>query len=272
MTLTLAPGCLSMSQGTSSFRNGPTMILAHRQMCLCCDVKRAYAPGRGRRGSNHYCSWDQVILEALRIFRARTEGASLDTVPEVTYSVKPSCDGRANKSVAQRGIMGFEPRAARHGYIYNPERNPNVAFLTDLPIDQATCLLPYDQAADVWIGKLEADWIDEMEKHIARAHDATATLPVEKPVAAKRKNYMCPTCLVPQKGHTGPAPKKRKGAVVTREGDGGGNGGGGGMGKRRIRDGAGGPWGGPRGWGGAGRRRARRAGRRSPRPPARRRP
>ena len=30
---------------------------------------------------------DQVILEALRIFRARTEGASLDTVPEVTYSV-----------------------------------------------------------------------------------------------------------------------------------------------------------------------------------------
>ena len=31
---------------------------------------------------------DQVILEALRIFRARTEGASLDTVPEVTYSVK----------------------------------------------------------------------------------------------------------------------------------------------------------------------------------------
>ena len=81
---------------------------------------------------------DHVILEALRIFRARTEGASLDTVPEVTFSVKPSCDGRADKSVAQRGIVGFEPRAARHGYIYNPERNPNVAFLTDLPIDQAT--------------------------------------------------------------------------------------------------------------------------------------
>ena len=45
----------------------------------------------------------------MRIFRARTEGASLDTVPEVKYSVKPSCDGRANKSIAQRGIMGFEP-------------------------------------------------------------------------------------------------------------------------------------------------------------------
>ena len=88
--------------------------------------------------------------------------------------------------------MGFEPRAARHGYIYNPERNPsldpNVAP-PDLPIDQETCLLPYDQAADVWIGKMEADLIDEMEEYIARAHDATATLPVEKPVA-KRKIYM----------------------------------------------------------------------------------
>ena len=162
---------------------------------------------------------DQVILEALRIYRARTEGASLDTVPEVTYSVKPSCDGWADKSVAQRGIMGFEPRAARHGYIYNPERNPsfdpNVAP-PDLPIDRETNLLPYDQAADVWIGKMEADWIDEMEKHIATHDDATA-LPVEKPVA-KRKMYMCPTCHVPKKGHVCPTPKKRKGAVVKRAG------------------------------------------------------
>ena len=38
--------------------------------------------------------------------------------------------------------MGFGPRAARQGYIYNPERNPNLAFLTDLPIDKETCLLP----------------------------------------------------------------------------------------------------------------------------------
>ena len=37
---------------------------------------------------------DHVILPALRIFRARTEGASLETVPEVAYSQKPSCDGR----------------------------------------------------------------------------------------------------------------------------------------------------------------------------------
>ena len=87
----------------------------------------------------------------------------------------------------------------------------------DLPIDRETCLLPYDQEADVWIGKMEAYWINEMEKHIARAHDATATLPVEKPVA-KRKIYMCPTCHVPKKGHICPAPKKRKGAVVKRAG------------------------------------------------------
>ena len=87
-----------------------------------------------------------------------------------------------------------------------------------MAIDQETCLLPYDQAADVWIGKLEADWIDEMEKkYIARAHDAAATLPVEKSVA-KRKIYMCPTCHVPKKGHVCPAPKKRKGAVVKRAG------------------------------------------------------
>ena len=111
---------------------------------------------------------DHVILEALRIYRARTEGASLDTVPEVTYSVKPSCDGRADKSVAQRGIMGFEPRAARKGYICNPERDPNFLAPPDLPIDRETCLLPYDQAADVWIGKMEADWIGEMKNYISR--------------------------------------------------------------------------------------------------------
>jgi hypothetical protein len=161
---------------------------------------------------------DHVILEALRIYRARTEGASLDTVPAVTYSRKPAPDGRADKTVAQRGIMGFEPRAARQGYIYNPERNPN-GFLTDLPIDKETCLLPYDQAADVWIGAMEADWIDEMEKkYIARAHDAAAILPVDNSVAAKRKIYMCSTCHVAKKGHVCPAPKKRKGAVVKRAG------------------------------------------------------
>ena len=77
---------------------------------------------------------DKVILEALRIYRARTEGASLDTVPEVTFSQKPSCDGRADKSVAQRGIMGFEPRSARIGYVYNPDGN---ASLLDMPSSES---------------------------------------------------------------------------------------------------------------------------------------
>ena len=58
---------------------------------------------------------DHVILPALRIYRARTEGAALDTVPEIAYSQKPSCDGRADRSKAQRGIMGFEPAHARTG-------------------------------------------------------------------------------------------------------------------------------------------------------------
>ena len=73
---------------------------------------------------------DKVILEALRIYRARMEGASLETVPEITFSPKPRCDGRVDKSVAQRGIMGFEPAHARRGYIYNPDRNPS---LLDMP-------------------------------------------------------------------------------------------------------------------------------------------
>ena len=84
---------------------------------------------------------DHVILPALHMYRARTEGASLDTVPEIMYSAKPSCDVRANKSIAQRGIMSFEPSAARRGYLYNPGRNPNLA-LANLPIDRETCLLP----------------------------------------------------------------------------------------------------------------------------------
>ena len=51
---------------------------------------------------------DKVILEALRIYRARTKGASLDTVPEVTFSQKTSCatDGptRAWRSAASLAL------------------------------------------------------------------------------------------------------------------------------------------------------------------------
>ena len=151
---------------------------------------------------------DHVILPALRIYRARTEGAALETVPEVAYSVKPSCDGRADKSVAQRGIMGFEPRAARKGYDYNPDRNPNLldSSATDLPIDRETCLMPYDQAADVRMCELEDQWENDCAAMMAATMDKPST---------KRKIYMCSTCHVPKKGHRCPA-KKRKGAPVTR--------------------------------------------------------
>ena len=147
---------------------------------------------------------DHVILPALRIYRAHTEGVALETVPEVTFSVKPSCDGRADKSVAQRGIMGFEPRAARNGYIYNPERNPNLldSSAIDLPVDRETCVLPYDQAADVRMGELEKECIVIMAASM------------EKPLT-KRKIYTCSTCHVPKKGHICPV-KKRKGAPVKR--------------------------------------------------------
>ena len=91
---------------------------------------------------------DKVILEALRIFRARTEGASLDTVPEVTLSQKPTCDGRADKSVAQRGIMGFEPAQARRGYI-RVTSTIRIATLTSL-----TCLrYSLKCVIDIYIGR-----------------------------------------------------------------------------------------------------------------------
>ena len=116
----------------------------------------------GVRSKVYTETWrDHVILPALRIFRARTEGASLDTVPEVTYCPKPRCDGRANKSIAQRGIMGFEPARTRVGYIYNPESNPNLLDLpTDLPVGASTPPALWDREADLRNGALDsAYWL-----------------------------------------------------------------------------------------------------------------
>ena len=108
---------------------------------------------------------DKVILEALRIYRARTEGASLDTVPEVTFSQKPSCDGRADKSVAQRGIMGFEPAQARRGYIYNPDRNPNLLDMpAELPVDGTTSA--WDKEADLLHRTLEDEYYTALQAHL----------------------------------------------------------------------------------------------------------
>ena len=155
---------------------------------------------------------DEVILEALRIYRARTEGASLDTVPEVTFSQKPSCDGRADKSVAQRGIMGFEPAHARRGYIYNPDRNPN---LLDMPAE-----LP-DRRHDLCLGQGGGFASPHTGRRVlhgssgssrgSQHHNATAV-----PPAALKRKYMCSHCGVLKKGHVCPkaTPKKRKGSSV----------------------------------------------------------
>jgi hypothetical protein len=156
---------------------------------------------------------DKVILEALRIYRSRTEGASLDTVPECTYSQKPSCDGRANKSVAQRGIMGFEPAHARRGYIYNPDRNPNLLDMpAEVPPDRETCVL-WDKEADSRNSKLEDEYYTALQAHLEALSTTTATA---VPPAALKRKYMCGHCGVLKKGHVCPkaTPKKRKGSSV----------------------------------------------------------
>ena len=151
---------------------------------------------------------DKVILEALRIYRARTEGASLDTVPEVTFSQKPSCDGRADKSVAQRGIMGFEPAHARRGYIYNPDRNPNLLDMPTESPDRETCVL-WDKEADLLHRTLQDEYYTALQAHLKAL--STTVVP---PAALKRK-YMCSHCGVLKKGHVCPKAtqrKKRKGS------------------------------------------------------------
>ena len=152
---------------------------------------------------------DYVILPALRIYRARMEGASLDTVPEVAYSQKPSCDGRANKSIAQRGIMGFEPAQARRGYIYNPDRNPNLLDMPAESPDRETCVL-WDKEADLLHRTLQDEYYTALQAHL----EALSTTVV--PPAALKRKYMCGHCGVFKKGHVCPkaTPKKRKGSSV----------------------------------------------------------
>ena len=146
----------------------------------------------------------------------RAPPCSLDTVPEITYSQKPSCDGRADKSKAQRGIMGFEPAQARRGYIYNPNRNPNLLDVPfDLPVDGKTSA--WDKEADLLHRTLEEEYYTALLAYL----EALSTAVV--PPAALKRTYMCGHCGVPKKGHVCPKAtqsKKRKGssarAVVKR--------------------------------------------------------
>ena len=51
--------------------------------------------------------------------------------------------------MAQRGIMGFEPAHTRRGYIYNPDRNPNLLDMpAELPVDGTTSA--WDKEADLF--------------------------------------------------------------------------------------------------------------------------
>ena len=153
----------------------------------------------GVRSKVYTETWrDHVILSALPIYRARMEGAALNTVPEVKYSQKPRCDGRADKSVAQRGIMGFEPVSARIGYVYNPDRNPSLAMPADLPVDREICAALWDKEAD------KRNWgTQENEYFAASAADLEAlkAAVASSAVTGKRKPYMCSHCQMPKKGH-----------------------------------------------------------------------
>ena len=102
--------------------------------------KRGYCPdpnsktGLAGPRAPPYPEWrDHVLPEALRIFRARTEGVPLDTIPPVQYSMKPKADGRKDISPGQRGILGFEWRTAPL---------PIMPLLMDvpLPIDAEVCV------------------------------------------------------------------------------------------------------------------------------------
>ena len=158
---------------------------------------------------------DHVLLPALRVYRSRTEGASLDTVPEVTYAQKPSCDGRSDKSVAQRGILGFEPSAAHREYIYNPDRNPNLMDMPAEPPDRETCA--WDKEADLRNVTLESEYYMVLEVY-PEALDTTVTTAISPATKTlKRKQYMCSHCRVPKKGHVCPnatQSKKRKDTSV----------------------------------------------------------
>eukprot|EP00966_Prymnesium_polylepis_P245799 5685788-Prymnesium_polylepis.1 len=125
--------------------------------------------------------------------------------------MKPSCDGRSNKSIAQRGIIGFEPRATRGAnYIYNPDCNPNLLDLpAKLPVHvELNC--EWDQQTDLRNGEIESDYRKAFQAYIestpsASKHDKAVRI------------YLCTHCKVPKRGHVCPKaapPKKRKGSAT----------------------------------------------------------
>lgn len=131
--------------------------------------KHGYAPKNGVAGvrAKQYAMWrDHIILEALRVFRARSEGVALDSVPPVVYARKPSADGRADGTVGQRGIQGFERCKVL------PE-----AHVEPLPVDEPP--LPVDAERVLLLeSKAEGDALEEMYYEVlAGAHSVVRAQP-----------------------------------------------------------------------------------------------
>ena len=122
---------------------------------------------------------DHIILKALRIYRSKVEKASLDTIPEVEYAIKPNEYRKAGSTNMQRGIMGFEIRK-----FPMPE--------AELPIDkEAVCADGIE--ADLQMGELEDLYSKACEAYLATiAAPAALPVPLAAPIvkrkaAAKRK-------------------------------------------------------------------------------------
>ena len=72
-------------------------------------TEHQYAPEPGKRAGVRaapFPLWrDEVLLPALRLYRARLEGVSIHTVPEVRYAYKRERDTTGARAV--RSILGF---------------------------------------------------------------------------------------------------------------------------------------------------------------------
>ena len=95
--------------------------------------------------------------------------------------------------------MGFEPRSARIGYVYNPDRNPNLLDMPSSESDQDASRLLWEE--DLRDDELENEYFTALQAHLEALNatlDATVS-PAEK--TQKRKEYTCSRCVgVPKKG------------------------------------------------------------------------
>ena len=107
---------------------------------------------------------DHIILPALRIYRSKVENASLDTIPEVEYAIKPNEYRKGASTNMQRGIMGFEIRK-----FPMPE--------VELPIDAEAVCADDDIEADLQMGELD-EMFNEAYKEYVASFPTPAVLPV----------------------------------------------------------------------------------------------